>query len=50
MGRLLQAVSWRNTVSVMGLVMVAVGCGALIHWGAGVIVAGAILVFLAEWG
>ena len=50
MGRLLQAVSWRNTISVMDLVMVAVGCGALIHWGAGVIVAGAILVFLAEWG
>ena len=50
MGRLLQAVSWRNAVSAVGLVMVAVGCGALIHWGAGVIVAGAILVFLAEWG
>ena len=50
MVRLVQAIGWRNTISVMGLVMVAVGCGALIHWGAGVIVAGAILVFLAEWG
>jgi hypothetical protein len=40
----------RSILSAAGIMAVAVGVGALIHWAAALIILGLVTTFVAEWG